>query len=73
MVVQELLTRLQSPAKIAGHIRQRPQGGAELGGIMMQPWPVLPLLLDMIKNVVQPIKALPEVLDFFSKLQVLLV
>jgi len=73
MIIQKLLTRPQSPGKVAGEVRQRPQGGAELGGIMGKPWPHLPLLLDMIENVIQAFKALPKVLDLFAELEILLI
>jgi len=44
-----------------------------LGGIMGKPWPHLPLLLDMIENVIQAFKALPKVLDLFAELEILLI
>jgi len=73
MVIQEFLTRLQRPTKIACEVRQRPQGGAELSGIMRKPGPILPLLLDMIEHIVETVKALSEVFDLFAELQILLI
>ena len=73
MIIQELLACPQSPGKVAGEIRQRAEGGAELSCIMGKPWPHLPLLLNMVENFIEPLKALPEMLNFFAELEILLV